>query len=230
MKRAGFVLVLVVLAALTVVFGVRREGDPSLYPARGADSVTVWVVDNGYHSNVIVERSRLARWPGLTARALASVPPGDYVAIGWGDRRFFTESGFSFARAMDGLRAAFFPGNPSVVMLEPVQARPDRLWSSGVVALKLSPEGFARMMRRVDGSFDRDRITPGPRGPNPEARFFDSDEHFSIVKLCNHWTADLLSHAGVPTRPVMDTVGAGLGFDLRTWAAKVESDKAETVR
>ena len=223
MKRTGLVLLTLLLLGLTAVFGIRKEPDPALFPARG-EAVTVWIYDNGFHSNVIVERARLERLGGPAAAALAQVQPSPYVAIGWGDRRFFTESGMSFARAMDGLRALFAPNNPSVVMLEPVRARPDLLWSEGVTPLKLSPTGFERMIRRVDASMvlKDGRPVPGPEGPSPEARFFESRERFSIVKLCNHWTGAILNAAGAPTRPVMDTVGAGLAFDLRTWAATLE--------
>jgi hypothetical protein len=220
MKRFGLGLVVALLLALAAMFGVSKPGDPALWPARGADRVTVYMVDNGYHSNLVVPRAALASSGGPSARALRSVPPGPWVAIGWGDRRFYTESGFDLRRALDGLRALFAPGNPSVTMLEPMHAAPDRLWRTGVVRLELSRPGFAAMVRRVDRSLVLRGGNPvaGPRGPNPQSRFFESNEHFSLFKLCNHWAAGVLNAGGLPIRPVLDTWGSGLAFDLKTRA------------
>ena len=38
--------------------------------------------------------------------------------------------------------------------------------------------------------------------PGDDARFFASRETFSIVHLCNHWTASVLAAGGVSVRPV----------------------------
>lgn len=216
----------IVLLALAAVLGlaVRRPADPALFPASGG-AITVYVVDNGFHSNVVVPRALLLARGGVSAAAIAELPAGPWVALGWGDRRFFTETGLSAGRAADGLRALFAPGNPALVMYEPLRDRPDRLWLDGVVPVRLSPAGFERMMRRVDASV---RLVdgapvPGPRGPVTGARFFDSTETFSILRLCNHWTADVLHAAGVPHRPLLDGLGAGLAWDLRTWATRLEA-------
>ena len=49
----------------------------------------------------------------------------------------------------------------------------------------------------------------------PDTAFFRSVEPFSLIHLCNHWTAELLNAAGLPTTPVLDTIPAGLRLDLR---------------
>jgi hypothetical protein len=54
-----------------------------------------------------------------------------------------------------------------------------------------------------------------PSQHDPGEAFFRSREDFSLVHLCNHWTAELLSAAGLPTTPVLDTLPAGLRLDLR---------------
>ena len=38
---------------------------------------------------------------------------------------------------------------------------------------------------------------------------------FHMFKVCNHWVADMLSAAGLPVTPVLDTVPPGLLLDLR---------------
>lgn len=223
MKRRAIGLLVVVLISLVVIFGVRRPADPELWPPGSADErVTVYLVHNGYHSNLVLPRDRLAASGGPSARALASVPAGPWIAVGWGDERFFTESGMNPRRALDGLRALFGPNNPSATMFEPLAAAPDRLWSTGVVRIEVSRAGFAAMTARIDRSLRlaNGAPVPGPAGPGPQARFFRSVEHFSLLKLCNHWASDVLHAGGLPVRPVMDTWGSALAFDLRTGALK----------
>jgi len=72
-------------------------------------------------------------------------------------------------------------------------------------------------MRRADRSFELDSAgrpiaQPVPRQPG-EA-FFASREGFDLFHMCNHWTANLLGAAGLPTTPVLDTLPAGLRLSL----------------
>jgi len=223
MRRSGPVAIVAVLALLLAVFGVRRDADPGLWPPPPAtERVTLYLVDNGYHSNLVFPRAFLARRDGPSARAVAALDPGDWVAVGWGDERFFTETGFGFRRALDGLRALFAPGNPAVTMFEPMSRAPDRVWRTGVLELEVSRRSAEAMARRIDRSLrlDGGALSPGPSGGNPSARFYRSTETFSILKLCNHWAGEVLNAGGMPTRPLMDTWGSGLAFDIRTGALK----------
>jgi uncharacterized protein (TIGR02117 family) len=214
---AAVAAALLALAALTIL--PMRPRDPALYPpAPGAPPVTVYVIDNGLHSNVVVPADRLRAAGGPTAIAAADLRPSPWVALGWGDAKFYIGQGVSPARAMDALRALFAPGNPSVVMLEPLRAAPDRLYRDGVIRLELSEAGFARLVARTDRSL---RLRNGQPSPHPapgrgEARFFDSVETFGALHTCNHWTGELLHAAGVPVRPVLDTAASGLAIDLHT--------------
>ena len=80
------------------------------------------------------------------------------------------------------------------------------------------------MLARVDAALAaRDgKVTAQSAQGWGEARFFDSTEAFSLMHLCNHWTASLLHAAGLPTRPVLDTLSAGVMADVRA-AAKLDS-------
>ncbi len=219
-KGVGAVLLLLALA-----FGLGRPRDPSLFPARaGGATVEVFVVDNGYHANVVVPTALLRVHAGPSAAAAATLAFAPYTAIGWGDARFYVEHGMSGARALDALRALFAPNNPSVVLLEPLRDRPDRLWSTGVTRVRLSRPGFEALLDRADRSFRLKDGAPlaGPEGENG-GRFYRSIEHFSLLHLCNHWAGGLLAAAGVPVRPLLGTVGAGLTLDLRLSGAGVDT-------
>src|SRR5262249_5101418 len=100
------------LAALAVTLSWRTPGDPALRIARPAEQpVTVYLVDNGFHSNLVVAADRLRARGGPAAAALARLEPAPFTEIGWGDRRFYIETGASPRRALDGLRALFWPAN-----------------------------------------------------------------------------------------------------------------------
>ena len=74
----------------------------------------------------------------------------------------------------------------------------------------LTRAAFDRMADRIEGSLDLSG--GGPRvaavRPGDDARFFASRETFSILHLCNHWSAQVLNAAGLPIRPVRSIVSA----------------------
>jgi uncharacterized protein (TIGR02117 family) len=208
--------ILLVAVVLLIVLGI-RPGDRSLYAPPIEDGVTIYLINNSYHSDVTVPTAELAKLGGATDAAARQLGPAPWVAVGWGDASFYSNTGFSFARAMDGLRALFMPGNASVVHLYGISRRPDQAFGAdGVTPITLSRKGFERMVARVDRSF---AVTPG-KAPEPWLKrgqgelFFASTEHFSILKICNHWTAELLHAGGLRMLLLLDTFPAGLLFDV----------------
>lgn len=213
------------LAVLLFALVWQRPGAPDLFPGRGDDRVLVYVIDNGLHSDLVLPAEALRARGGPAARALAGLPTTDWVSVGWGDRRFYRESGLGPDRWLDALRALFMPGNRSVVRLHALPRPPEAYYAVRPIALPLSREGFERLAGRLDASFagaDGAPLTASGPQPGP-GRFYEGAETFSIVRLCNHWTSDLLHEAGVPTRPVLATVGAGLAFDLRHRVSRLDS-------
>ncbi|MDZ4372431.1 MAG: DUF2459 domain-containing protein [Phenylobacterium sp.] len=214
-------LVVAALAAVAATWTWSRAGDPALYPATDA-GVTVHILDNGFHTDLAVPRAALLAQPGPLADAVATLPPGDWILIGWGDAKFYVEQTPIQQRLPDGLRAFFRPGNASVVMLDPAQRDPALLFAEdGRASLMLSRAGFAAMARRIENSLaltDRRAVVVTAR-PGDDARFFASHEHFWIGYLCNNWTARVLNAAGLPIRPmravtsgeVMNTVTRNMG-------------------
>ena len=109
------------------------------------------------------------------------------------------------------------PNNPSVVHLAGTETPTLDPGHPKVLAVRLSPEGLRRMRARVNKATavpnGIPRIVAAGRGSNAE--FFEDTETFSILHLCNHWTAQVISAAGAPITPVVDTLPAGLGWDLK---------------
>ena len=59
-----------------------------------------------------------------------------------------------------------------------------------------------------------------------ERLFYRAVGTFNLFRVCNHWIADLLDAAGVPTAPVLATWPQGLLWDLTTRAGAVRLQPA----
>jgi hypothetical protein len=198
--------VAMVLGAIAALWTWTAPGNPALWPVSATDAgVEVQVLDNGFHTDLAVPRAALVARTGPLADAVRSLPPGDWILIGWGDSQFYVDQSPITDRLPDGARAFFRPGNASVIMLDPAQSDPsDLVATDRRRALRLSAAGFEAMADHIEASLDLDdghaRIAAARAGD--DARFFASHEHFWIGRLCNHWSAGVLNAAGLPARPL----------------------------
>jgi uncharacterized protein (TIGR02117 family) len=205
------------LFVLVLTLATARPGDRMLYPAKPGDAQIVYLIDNGLHSDLALPRAAIVARGGALAKAAAQTSPDDWIMIGWGDARFYEASSPWQDRLLDAARAAL-GGRPTAVHLEGVPETPDLAWPSGVRRVPLSSAGLAALAARIDRSLALGKagapiLLPVQRVPG-EA-FFASNERFSALHLCNHWTSELLAAAGLPTTPVLDTLPAGLALDLK---------------
>ena len=218
-------LIAVVLFAAAVVASA-RSGDRSLWPpAPGAATTEVFIVSHGYHAGIIVPARALA--DAASGRGLAALgylatrfAGFDQLEIGWGDEGFYREvPTMESLNVTLALRALLRPGNPSVLHVVGVGADPRATFAhSDLVRIELGAAGFARLLDKLEGTFAR---APGGALPQELGRglygislFFRANGAFHIFNVCNHWVADLLDAAGVPTDPVLTTLPAGLLLDL----------------
>ena len=224
----GRFLIAALIGLVAALWTLTRPGDPALYPARPDEvGVTVYLLDNGFHTDLAVPRAALMDGGGALAEATAGLAPGDWILVGWGDATFYVDQSPIRERLADGARAFFRPGNASVVMLDPERNDPARRFRpEDRQALRLSSAGMAALRARVAASLALDaagRPILAAARPSDDARFFESRETFWIGHLCNHWTAELLSAAGLPVRPwravtsgeVMRTAEAAAKLDLK---------------
>jgi uncharacterized protein (TIGR02117 family) len=218
---AGFIAALLIAAVATM-----RAGDPALYPPQaGSPGVEVFVAANLYHSGIVVPREAMAAaasrrdLPALAAVA-ARFAEFPRVEFGWGDEGFYTRvpTTRELTTAL-ALRALLRPGNPSVLHVVGLAEHPRTAYpDASMVTLSLGEPGFERLAAALDRSFartDRDgsveELGPGQYGPS---LFYRAVGTFNLLRVCNHWIADLLDAAGVPTAPVLATLPQGLLWDL----------------
>ena len=201
----GRFLIAALIGAVAALWTLTRPGDPALYPPPDEAEVTVYLLDNGFHTDLAVPRAALTDGGGALAEATAGLAPGDWVLVGWGDATFYVDQSPIAGRLADGARAFFRPGNASVVMLDPDARDPARRFrAEDRQALRLSSAGMAALRARIEASLATDaagRPVLAAARPGDDARFFKSRETFWAGHLCNHWTAELLSAAGLPVRP-----------------------------
>jgi hypothetical protein len=120
------------------------------------------------------------------------------------------------------------PGNLSVLHVVGLPAHPRAVFpNADLVVLALSEDGFARLAAMLDATFARNSgdgaIEELGRGLYGPSLFYRAVGTFHVFRVCNHWVADLLDAAGVPTAPVLATWPQGLLWDLmmRAGAARL---------
>ena len=206
----GLMVAAGVVGCLAALWTWTAPGDPALWPATD-EGVEATLLNNGFHTDLALPRVALEARGGPLGRAVRDLPPGDWILVGWGDAKFFVDQSPMEGRLPDGARAFFRPGNASVVMLDPAQRDPRLTFAQeGRRTFILSRAGFDRMAAHIEASL---RLNEGEAHiatvrSGDDARFFASREHFSILHLCNHWTAGVLNAAGLPVRPARAVVSS----------------------
>jgi uncharacterized protein (TIGR02117 family) len=231
LRRLGIGVFVAAILLLTAAALTKRPGDPELYPPpAGAPAVEVFVVSHGYHAGIVVPRAQAAEVAGANRDARVAAVTTRFAAypwleVGWGDEGFYTSVPTIGSLTIPlALRALFRPGNPSVVHVVGLAQPPRATFANAdIVRLHLSEAGFARLLDRLDATFAEreegglgDPMGPGLYGPS---LFYRGVGAFHLFNVCNHWIANLLDAAGVPTTPLLATLPAGLLYDLKRRAA-----------
>ncbi len=203
-----------------------RFGDAALYPPPpGSPRIEVFIVANLYHSGIILPRDAVAeaaRRRNLSALAAVAARFEKFprLEFGWGDEGFYTRvpTTAELTTAL-ALRALLRPGNPSVLHVVGLAEHPRKAFpDASMVTLSLGESGFERLAScarcarsRAAGEGTIEELGPGLYGPS---LFYRAVGTFNLLRVCNHWIADLLDAAGVPTAPVLATMPQGLLWDL----------------
>ena len=219
-------LVLAALPLLALALGERTGRAGWRPPPAGAAAVTVYVTYNGFHSDLIVPQAALQAdgAGGPTVAAAGRLSPAPYLAIGWGDMRFYRGRGGGLDRVRDLLRAAVWPGNLPTVHLQR-SGDPERQagdWRT--LRLRLSPTDFAAVVRRIDADFvlQDGRPLAAADAVGPQEIYFAGRGAFSVANDCNHWIGAAVGAAGAPHNRLLDTMSWGMSLDLRLRAGAVE--------
>ncbi|HEY7658409.1 MAG TPA: DUF2459 domain-containing protein [Burkholderiales bacterium] len=187
----------VLLPLILLALGACAAPQPNpVKPQDGGPRMAVYLVAHEKHSGIAVRRADLPAglWPERR-----DFPQADYLEVGWGDRDYYYGRNQGFT---DKLRAIFAPNNPSVIHVVGVRGTlAQNFPASEVIELKLSRDGFERLIRYIHDAYDRagapvaTSLGPGLYG---DGRFYPGWETFNLLRTCNVWTARGLRTAGLP--------------------------------
>jgi uncharacterized protein (TIGR02117 family) len=232
-RVTGYGLSAVALAIIVLAGATARPGDPSLWPPKPDEpAAQIFVVSHGYHSGIAISTAALAataQRSGAQALGIVAERFGGYpfIEFGWGEQNFYasvpTVADLKFGLAIGALLR---PDNKAVLHVVGLPDTPRNVFGSAdIVQVGLSEAGFARMLSALDATFalsdDPARLQVLGRGLYGPSLFFRANGAFHIFSVCNHWVADMLSTAGLPVTPVLDTVPPGLLLGLK-WRAGLD--------
>ena len=202
------------LALVVLAPGCAAQSNPGAAPAADAQPTMhpVHVVRHGWHSGIVVRAADVPEhaWP-----ARREFIGAEHLEVGWGDRAYYPAPDPSLWL---GLRALLWP-TAGVLHMVAFSGPVEHYFASAeIVALQLTPQGFARLVAAISASHELDAAgQPIPLGPGlyGMSRFYASREAFHLFATCNVWTAAMLREAGVPVSTALSPTSGALFAQLR---------------
>lgn len=186
---AGFVAMYLtagLVGAALVANPRRRE------PAQG---VTIWVESNGIHTDLVMpKRAAGVDWRSVFEADAIGDPRfagHEFVAIGWGERRFFLDTPTWWDVRAQTVVAAALGSNETVLHVEHV-ARP--VEGERVQRVVLREAEYRRLAEFVRASLAEERPV---RGYGNYDAFYSARGRYDALRTCNTWTGAALRVAGV---------------------------------
>jgi uncharacterized protein (TIGR02117 family) len=168
-------------------------------PPAGVEATrTIYVVDSGWHTDIVLAREDLS--PDRLAEA-ADFPKATYLEFGWGNRDYYPTPRPTFAMA---LKAALMP-TPAVLQVVGLHQPPQQSYPEAqVLSVVLTAAAFDRMTAAIDADFQRPfggRAMAMAPGLYPDSFFYRARGQFHLFNNCNTWTARKLAAAGLALSP-----------------------------
>ncbi|MEN9234075.1 MAG: DUF2459 domain-containing protein [Gloeomargarita sp. DG02_1_bins_92] len=183
-------------------------------PPRTNCPIPIYLQSGAIHTDVILpRRHQQVDWGRLLPLGKIGADEAAYLSFGFGEQDFYMgEPGSLLWRWPDGLRALFW-ANPSIVFVNPVREIPPNAHCIGLTASQ-----YRELVEHIQASFRADaqgNLIPLGRGYQPAGQFFQAQQGYSLLFTCNHWTAQGLNRAGVPT-PLVPLLSQSILWHSRT--------------
>jgi len=167
-------------------------------PQKGEPTETVFVVNHGWHTGLVVESRKFV---SKERPAWAAAAGNKYLEIGWGDEGFYRCEKVTTAMK---LRAMFWR-NPSVLHVVAINDEPEIYFPrSGVIKVEVTATGFKQLRDYLSSAYatdDRGRPIDLGKGIYGNSRFYRATGHYHFPNTCNKWTARALRATGAPISP-----------------------------
>lgn len=162
-----------------------------------AGQATLYVISNGWHTEIGVPASALAGPLEIFRKAF---PDARYFAFGWGERAFYMSPAPTWTEALRALLPA-----RAVLLVLGLGMPPSHAFVTGirVIPLPITRSGWSSVAGFVWRSFAVTRTGRPHRlgpGPYPSSAFYAAAGTYDGTHTCNTWTAEALHTAGLPVR------------------------------
>lgn len=191
------------LALLLGLLPVNRGWAPTPPQAGG---VTIWLRTNGVHAELVLPATAPYDWRDelppaqvVDAERLARAPALSWIAFGWGDRAFFTQTR-AWADLRAGTAASALLGLGPAAMYVDYVARPQ---DYRALRIDVSAAEYGRLVAGLRAGFARDAagrpLRIDDRGYFDTDAFYEGTGRYTFWLTCNEWIRRVLADAGVRT-------------------------------
>ncbi|MEQ8602939.1 MAG: DUF2459 domain-containing protein [Marivibrio sp.] len=188
------------LAGWLAACGAGQAPAPPPPADAGPKDRTIWVVSNGWHTEIALDRVDL-KASRAAPPEIEDLPEARYLSFSWGDRAYFKERNQSLGAVIE---AAITP-TPAVLHLVGLDGPPPEAYAHlAVYELSITEAGLERLVAAMSAAFTRDgeaRAQPVAPGLMTRSFFYDARGEFHLFNTCNTWTARMLRTAGVDISP-----------------------------
>lgn len=165
------------------------------------EPVEIYVTSNGVHTEIVVPvKTRIIDWRNrIPLHHFESADSSyQYLAFGWGDRRFYMETPeWTDLTPGVALRASFWP-TPTAMHAEYIRTR--LLPTKRQRPVLLSADHYRQLVAYIDASFQQEngqyRHIPNS-GYADRDTFYEAHRKYYILKNCNNWVNQGLKAAGI---------------------------------
>ena len=161
----------------------------------------IYVRSNGVHTDICVEiQNRYYDWWTFLDRTDYPDRNFKWMAIGWGDEEFYTQT-----KTWDDLKvsttlSSFLLATQGALHVEMLVNEPQENERCAIV--EVSPEGYKALTKYIHGSFKLNNSDPEIIEEFTyfgTDRFYRSKQQYHLFENCNSWTNMGLKKAGVST-------------------------------
>jgi uncharacterized protein (TIGR02117 family) len=198
LKRfAQFCLGVVALYLIVALIGSHWPANSDWHESR--DGITIYVETNGYHTGIVVPVAAGGIDLSLTFRPTDlgdSRLAGNWLAFGWGDRRFYLETAtWADFRPSTAILALFGSGQTLLHVDHLDRPYPD----SEQRAVRISLTQYRRLIAGIMASvaLGSDAMPVAIEGYRDHDLFYEARGRYNMLYTCNSWTAATLRRAGV---------------------------------
>jgi uncharacterized protein (TIGR02117 family) len=186
-------------ATILLAAGCLTPAANSRPPSADDPTMTLWVVDHGWHTSIVVRRIDVDRalWSELD-----DVSDAALVEVAWGDRDFYMAKSPTSGLA---IKAALVTTGSVLHVVGFTVPVTDYFAGLEVVAIRLSRRSFDALASFVHAEYQRDRDgAPRRLGRSlyGSGWFYAAHGRYHLFNTCNTWIARALSTAGLAVEPV----------------------------